>query len=298
MISRVGFGCAGIAGHDYGPVDWEQAVGALRAALDAGVTFVDVANVYGLGRAESIVGEAIPAGEDVVVATKVGLCWDDERRTWRDIRPETIERSIEGSLKRLKRDVLDVVQVHWPDGTTPVADAVAALARCREQGKIVHVGVCNFTGDEVEEALGAAELVSLQLPASMIQQASFELLATARDVHGMTPLCYNVLGQGLLTGRYTADDRFEAGDVRQRSVLFREPMLGEALARVRAMRSIARERDATIGQVATRWLLDAVPGSCAILGTKSAAQASQNCMVSEPLTRDEFDSIEAAGATA
>ncbi|MEQ8874829.1 MAG: aldo/keto reductase [Phycisphaerales bacterium] len=298
MISRIGFGCAGIAGHDYGPVEWDQAVAALRAAVDAGVTFVDVANVYGLGRAESIVGEAIPAGEGVVVATKVGLCWDDERRTWRDIRPEAIERSIEGSLRRLRRDVLDVVQVHWPDGNTPVADAVVALARCREQGKVRSVGVCNFTGDEVREALGAVDLVSLQLPASMIQRASFELLGAARDRHGMTPLCYNVLGQGLLTGRYAADDRFAGADVRQRSVLFREPMLGEALARVEAMRGIARERDATIGQVATRWLLDALPGSCAILGTKSAAQAGENCRVIEPLTRDEFESIEAAGAAA
>ena len=298
IVSRIGLGCAGIAGHDDGPVDRDEARRTLWAAVDAGVTLIDAANVYGLGRAEEIIGEAIPASEGVVVATKVGLCWDDQCRTWRDIRPHTIERSIEESLRRLRRDVLDVVHIHWPDGSTPVEDAVGALVRCQGQGKLRHIGVCNFTSREMEAVLAASDLVSLQSPASMIQPEMIELLEHVRDDHGVTPLCYNVLGQGLLTGRYSATSRFAGTDVRQRSVLFREPAMSRALASVEVMRGIATERNATIGQVAIRWLLDRIPGACAIVGMKSPSQAMENGAMITPLDCDERNAISTSVALA
>lgn len=297
-ISRVGFGCAGIAGHDYGPVDRDQAAAALRAALDTGVTFVDVANVYGLGRAETIVGETIAAEEGVTVATKVGLCWDEGRRTWRDIRPEVIERSIEESLRRLRRDVLDVVQIHWPDGKTPVADAVAALVRCRERGKLRHIGVCNFTSCEVEKAAGVTQLVSLQMPANLLQRGAFELLRRTHAACGATPLCYNVLGQGLLAGGYNRSSRFEGTDVRQRSALFQEPTLSMAMALLDAMRPIALARGVAVSQVAIRWLLDTLPGACAIVGIKSAVQARENGNLISPLHPEERAEVDAVGVPA
>lgn len=298
IVSRIGFGCAGIAGHDYGPVDRDEAKRTLWAAVDAGVTFIDAANVYGLGRAEQIIGEAIPASEDVVVATKVGLCWDDRRRTWRDIRPQTVKTSIDESLRRLRRDVLDVVQIHWPDGSTPIEDAVGALVRCRAEGKLKHIGVCNFSSREMEAALAVSDVVSLQSPASMIQKDAIDLLERVRDDHGVTPLCYNVLGQGLLTGRYSASSTFAGTDVRQRSVLFQEPAMSVAIACVEAMRGIATERKATIGQIAIRWLLDRVPGACAIVGMKSRAQAMENSAMITPLAFDEHRAISAVAALA
>lgn len=294
MISRIGFGCAGIAGHDYGPVDAGVARSALHAAFDAGVTFVDVANVYGLGRAEEIVGDATAGIGGVTVATKVGLCWNEDRRTWRDIRPETIERSIEGSLRRLRRDVLDVVQIHWPDGATAVGDAVGALDRCRQQGKIRHIGICNFSQAQVEAAFRVTDVASLQVPASMLQRDAISLLGRARVDYGMTPLCYNVLGQGLLTGKYSMKTWFSEADVRHRSALFDEPMRSTALAQVEAMRGIASARGSTIGQVATRWLLDAVPGGGAIIGAKSPEQARENATLLSPLSVGERELIESA----
>jgi aryl-alcohol dehydrogenase-like predicted oxidoreductase len=295
LVSRVAFGCAGIAGHDYGPVDREQAKLALLAAVDSGVTLIDVANVYGLGRAEQIVGEVLKGVSGVTIATKVGLSWDDQRRTWRDIHPQTVRASVDASLRRLRRDVLDLVQVHWPDGKTPVQDAVGALVGCVHAGKVRAIGICNFSSDQVGLVGAQPALKSLQLPASLIEQDRFGVLRQAQTRHGLTPLCYNVLGQGLLTGKYARSSGFAGTDVRQRSTLFQEPMRSRALRHVEAMRFVARQRDATIGQVAIRWLLDALPGACAVVGSKSADQAIENARMIKPLLAEERAHIELEG---
>lgn len=145
-VSRVGFGCAVMGGWDYGAADDNESISAVHAALDQGINFFDTADVYGLGHAEEVLGRALrDQGDDVVVATKFGVRWDAQGRTVRDCSPGWVVRALEDSLRRLGRERISLYQIHWPDPTVPIEDTMEALERCRAQGKIQHIGCCNFS---------------------------------------------------------------------------------------------------------------------------------------------------------
>ena len=314
-IAPVVFGAWAIGGWSWGGSDDDEAVRAIRASVDAGCDAIDTAPVYGFGRSERVVGRAIAGLRGrVVLATKVGLRWDDERgplafearddsgrtlRVRRNARPDSVRAEVEASLARLATDVIDLVQVHWPDPETPIAETIGALVELRREGKLREIGVSNYSVAELEEArraLGPVPLASDQPRYSLVARGiERDVLPWARE-HGVGILAYSPLEQGLLTGAVGASRSFSGDDGRARRATFR----AENRARVNALldavvRPIAARHGATPAQVVLAWTI-AQPGiTAAIAGARTAAQARENAgALRVALERDELAVIRAA----
>ncbi len=284
-ITPLGFGAWAIGGGDWafgwGPQDDRDSLAAMRHALEMGVNWIDTAAVYGLGHSEEVVGRLLrelPAGERPYVFTKCGLVWDDEDRmkdAERVLRPESIRREVEVSLRRLGVERIDLYQFHWPDETgTPVEDSWGEMQRLVEEGKVRVAGVSNFGVDLLERCEAIRHVDSLQPPFSLIarQAAGAEIPWCAG--HGTGVIVYSPLQSGLLTEKWTADrmDELDPDDWRRRSGEFQQPRLGRNLQLRDALGPIARRYDATIPAVAVAWTL-AWPGvTGAIVGARSSEQ--------------------------
>lgn len=277
LVSRIGFGCAPLGGYDYGPVDDAVSLRSLAEALESGITLFDTADVYGLGRSEYVLGRALRGRREcAVIATKGGVAFTDAGQTRRDITPVYLRTAIDASLQRLGVDWIDLYQLHWPDGRTPVTDAVGEIARAVEAGKVRAIGLCNFSADDVAAARSVHDVVSLQVPRSVLEddwRTTIERCAADLDVPA---ICYNALAQGLFTGKYDARSRFQGTDLRARSALFEGERLARGLAILERLHDVARDLDALPAQVALRWLLDQPGVAVALSGIKSPDQARQN----------------------
>lgn len=276
-LSRIGLGCAAIGGYDYGPTDDRESCAAVEAALAAGVTCFDTADIYGLGRAEEVLRRGLGNRvRDVVVATKVGVRWDAAGRTVRDLSPGWVVQALEGSLRRLGLDCIPLYQLHWPDPDTPIEETMQALERCRKAGKVLHLGCCNFSIELVEAAQSVGRLESIQLPFSLGQRDSASVARICHARFGMSVLCYNPLAQGLFGGRYNRDTSFGADDLRSRSALFQGDRREENLEILERLRIVAARLERTPAEVAIRWVLEQPAVTCAIAGAKRPAQVLEN----------------------
>jgi aryl-alcohol dehydrogenase-like predicted oxidoreductase len=277
MVSRLGFGCAALSGYDYGPIDEGEAVRAIRRAYDLGVNLFDTADVYGFGRAEKLLRNALgKRRHDVVIATKGGMAWDEGGRTRRDTSPGHLRGAVEASLVRLGVDAVSLFQVHWLDGRTPIGDTIEALTELRQAGKIRHLGMCNVGSDEVATAQQHGRVESLQLPLSLLERQHRPTLDDAQGTHGMATLAYNVLGQGLLAGATPDRTRLAASDLRFRSPLFQPGTYDasrRAHGRVTAEATLIGRSPA---QVAIRWVLDQPGVTAALVGAKTRVQVEDN----------------------
>jgi myo-inositol catabolism protein IolS len=276
-VSRVGFGCAAIGGYDYGKADDRVSIRAINEAIDLGVNFFDTADVYGLGHAEELLGQALGSRRhDVIVATKFGVDWDETGNTQLDISPERVSRALDESLRRLKLDCIPLYQIHWPDGKTPIAQTIEALRRSQEAGKIRYIGCCNFPLNLIEEAQTSGRIASLQLPYSLVEREPENLLRDAHNRLRMATLCYNPLAQGLLTGKYCRESKFDSSDLRSRSTLFQGDKFDLNLSVVEKVKIVAQRLGRTPAQVAVRWLLDNDFIDCALVGIRTSAQLKEN----------------------
>lgn len=276
-VSRLGYGCAAMGGYDYGRVNDEESVRSVQRALSLGVNFFDTADVYGLGHAEEILGRALgPRKHDVVIATKFGVRWDSSGRTVRDTSARWVTQAVQGSLRRLGLDCIPLCQIHWPDHQTPVAETLEALGRLQEAGKVRYIGCCNFDARALEQAQAHGRIESLQLPYSLVERQWEETIRDCSRRHRVGVLCYNSLGQGLLTGKYGRDSRFEGTDLRRRSALFQGEAFERNLAMLEQVKIVGRRHNRTSAQVAIRWVLDNPGVGCAITGIKGARQIEEN----------------------
>lgn len=312
-VSKVAFGAWAIGGWQWGGSDDEAAVEALRAALDAGMTTIDTAPVYGFGRSERVVGRAlVGARARAQVLTKVGLVWEEERgqfffegpdqdgvvrRVHKNSRPDSIRREVEASLRRLGVETLDLVQIHWPDPTTPIAESLGALAELRAQGKLREIGVSNFTPDQLAQAtsaLGEVPLASTQERYSLVARGIEQGALPWALAHGVGVLAYSPIEQGLLSDKVGAERTFPAGDNRQKRGTFTPENRRRVHALLeRVVRPPAERLGATWAQVVIAWTV-ARPGiTCALVGARSAAQARENARAAElELTPAEGSAID------
>lgn len=275
-VSRIAFGGAAMGGHDYGPVDDAESTAAVHAALDAGITLFETADVYGLGRAEEVLGCALAGRRDLaVIATKGGVRWDASGRTTRTLDPGYLVGALEASLRRLKTGHVELYQVHWPVPGQAIEPAFEALQRCREMGKCLAVGVCNFDGPAVDRAAGRGALASEQLGFNLVDQSARPRLEAAAAAGRLT-MTYNSLAQGLFAGRHRATERFSGSDLRTRYGYFAGERRPEYLAAVERLHAVADARGRTPLQVAVRWALDRPFVGVAITGIKHPWQAREN----------------------
>ena len=256
--SRIALGTWAMGGWMWGGSDDDAAIGTIHAALDNGINVIDTAPVYGFGRSEELVGKALANGRraHALIATKAGLDWRDGK-PFRDSSPARLRRELEDSLRRLKTDVIDLYQLHWPDESVPIEETAGLLDEFRRAGKIRAIGVSNFSAAQMDRFRTIAPLDTVQPPYNLFErEREIDVLPYA-ERNGLTVLAYGALCRGLLTGKITAATRFAGDDLRKTDPKFRAPRLQQYLAAVAALDRLARERyGKDVLALAVRWLLD------------------------------------------
>ena len=258
-VSRVALGTWAIGGWMWGGSDERESIATIHAALDAGVTLIDTAPVYGFGHSEEIVGKALKeygrSGE-VHISTKVALAWKDGQVS-RDASPARIEAEVEDSLRRLGVETIDVYFVHWPDGKVPLEETAAALERLRLSGKVRCVGVSNFSPEQMEAFRGRAKLSFCQPPYNLFEREMEEGILPYCKRHDVALMTYGALCRGLLSGTMRAEREFAGDDLRRFDPKFAMPRFGQYLDAVRALAAWAGEKHGKgLLPFAVRWVLD------------------------------------------
>lgn len=276
-VSIITLGSWAIGGSHWGPYDEANAMRAIETALDGGINAIDTAPVYGDGHAEELIGKAIRGKRDrVFLATKCGLDIYD-RSYRRDLSPAYIETDLNGSLRRLGTDHIDLYQCHWPDPKTPIEETMGALMRFKQQGKIGHIGVSNFSVSELRAALLVTPVFSAQPHYSLLERSCEEGLLPLCVENGINVFPYGCLGAGTLTGKYRECPRFEKGDARSFFYRFFKPKYWSGVRRlIDAVEEIAARKKVLPGAVALSWLLGRRGVKSVIVGARSAAQVTEN----------------------
>lgn len=296
-LPAVSFGAWAIGGWMWGGTDDDLAVRAIQCALDVGMTCIDTAPAYGMGHSERVVGKALRGRRDqAIIATKCGLRWDlteGERFfdtvmpdgspavIYRNLRPASIRWECEQSLQRLGIDCIDLYQCHWPDNTANLDDAMDALLALKREGKIRAIGVSNFSIPMMRQCLARGPLDSDQPKYNALERnIEPEILPFCRD-NNVGILAYSPIAQGFLTGRITADRVFAEGDARGNSPFYSQENRRKVNAMLEQVAPIAREYNATLGQLFTAWLL-AQPGvTSALVGARNEDQVRENAVAGD-----------------
>lgn len=275
-------------------IDDGETTKALRAALDAGITTFDTAEVYGDGHSEHMIAKALNDVRDqVVYATKVYA---------NHLRYQQVIEACHRSLKNLQTDRIDLFQIHWPAGSfgtkkVPIEETMGAMNDLKTEGKIRAIGVSNFSRSQLQEATGLARIDSLQPPYSLFWRHVERDAVPYCQQHDITILAYAPMAQGLLTGRFGPDHRFPKGDHRARNRLFRGENLDRCQKALDMLRPIAEQRGITLGQLALAWVC-AQPRTCAIAGARSAIQVRQNAGAADvSLSAEDLEALDHIGRT-
>jgi aryl-alcohol dehydrogenase-like predicted oxidoreductase len=308
QITQVGFGAWAIGGggwaYGWGSQDDADSIAAIQHAVARGINWVDTAAIYGLGHSEEVVGRALralPAAERPYVFTKGGLIPDPSRpfeEPQRNLRPESIRKEVEASLRRLGVERIDLYQFHWPDALgTRVEESWAEMSRLIEEGKVRAGGVSNFNVGLLERAEGVRHVDALQPPFSLIhRQAAADVIPWSAE-HGTGVIVYSPMQSGILTDAFNRErvERMAPDDWRRRNPEFQEPLLGRNLALRDALQPIASRHGVSIAAVAVAWTLSWPGVSGAIVGARSPQQVD-GWIAAGNLTLEPRDLAEIADA--
>ena len=280
IVSPLCMGGCPLGGYGWGDVSRQKLIDAVRTALDKGINFFDTADTYGLGESEKTLSEALGSDlNNAIITTKFGVRVENGK-TFYDNSREYIFSAVEGSLKRLNRDYIDLYQVHYRDGKTPLADVAESLEILKEQGKIRYYGLSNIHSEDAEELkqFKTNPFVSFQDEYSLACRKNENEMFYFRDELAMTPFTWGSLGQGILSGKYDKNCKFESNDRRSRDIYvnFHGEKLLRNLEIVEVLKKIADETGKSVSSVAIRWILDYLKDSVVIVGAKSPEQVMQN----------------------
>lgn len=292
-VSVITFGAWAAGGWMWGGTERSEAVKAIQASYNAGVTSIDTAPVYGQGLSEEIVGEAIKdlPRDKVQILTKYGMRWDltqgdfamhSKNNAGEDIdiykyaAKDSIIKECEDSLKRLGTDYIDLYQIHWHDKTTPIEETMEAVSALIKQGKVRHAGVCNYDVALMREAAQYIDLVSDQVPYSMVKREIEAELVPYCIENNKSIVAYSPLERGLLTGKMKPGHQFAADDHRASIYFYKDENLERVNAFLDKIKPIADSKNATIGQLVLRWTVEQPGVSIALVGARDATQALQN----------------------
>jgi aryl-alcohol dehydrogenase-like predicted oxidoreductase len=307
--SVITFGAWAIGGWMWGGADRKEAVDAIRASYEHGVTSIDTAPAYGQGLSEEIVGEAIRGinRDKIQLLTKFGLRWDttegefffkSKDNSGRDIliyklaSKKSIIKECEDSLKRLKTDYIDLYQIHWPDSTTPISETMEAMQRLLEQGKIKAAGVCNYSAAQMEEAEKTLSLASNQVPYSMVFRNIEQDVIPYAIQNNKAIIAYSPLQRGLLTGKIKPGHQFNNGDTRQGNEFYTPEYIVRINAFLDKLKPLAEKKQATIGQLVIRWTIEQPGITIALVGARNSKQAAENALANNiHLSKEELDFI-------
>lgn len=304
QLSAVTFGSWAAGGWMWGKTDHQAAVKAIQAAYDWGVTSIDTAPIYGQGESERIVGEAIRGipRDKVQILTKYGMRWDlakgnfafkskdnqgKEIDIYKYAGKESIIEECENSLKRLGTDYIDLYQIHWPDSTTPLQETFEAVSRLIEQGKVRYAGVCNYDAALMADAAKYIDLVSDQIPYSMVNRGMDRETIPYCIRNGKSVLVYSPLERGLLTGKMKPGYTFPEGDHRKTNPFFTDESIEKADGFLEKIKPLADEKGATLGQLVIRWTIEHPGVTVALVGARNPEQAVQNAKAADLVLSDD-----------
>lgn len=295
-VSRIGLGTWAIGGDEWGGTDEQAAIDTILSALDHGITLIDTAPVYGLGRAESIVGKALNeygARDDVVVATKVALEWNEDGSVVRNATPERIQTEIAQSLERLDTDYVDLYQVHWPDPLVPVDETAGALRELKNDGLIRAIGVSNFAPSQMDTFRRAAPLHTNQPPYNLFEREAEDSVLSYCQQEDVGLLTYGALCRGLLSGKMSTDRTFDEDDIRTIDPKFQSPRFEQYLEAADQLDAFAEETAGCgVLHLAVRWILDQGV-DVALWGARDPAQLEPIDQISDwSLTNEDMEEID------
>lgn len=258
--SRIGLGTWAMGGSLWGGANDKESLETILLALEKGITLIDTAPAYGKGASETIVGKAIKKSgkrDQIIVATKVGLNQEGEG-VFRDLRRDSILKECEGSLKRLQVDYIDLYQVHWPDPSTPISEAAEALNELLEQGKILAIGVSNYSVEQMNEFRKYAPIHTSQPPFNLFEREAEKTILAYCLKEDIATLGYGSLCRGLLSGKMTKEREFKEDDLRKgMDPKFKEPYFSQYLKCAEALKQwVAEKYQKPLIALAVRWALD------------------------------------------
>lgn len=308
-VTPIAFGAWAIGGWMWGGAEVQDALRAIRASYQAGITTIDTAPVYGFGRSEELVGRAMEgiARDKYQILTKYGMNWKTQEgqyyfdsvdneghaiKVYKYSARKAVLAECEDSLRRLKTDYIDLLQIHWPDATTPISETMEAVATLIEQGKVRAAGVCNYSAVQVEEALKTLRLVSNQVPYSLVHRGIEKDVVPQALAKGMSIVPYSPLQRGLLTGKIKPGHQFNDGDTRQGHRYYQPENVRRINDMLDNLKPLAAKHDATLAQLVINWTTRQPAMDCVLVGARNEAQVLDNVKaLSFTLTDAELSQI-------
>jgi aryl-alcohol dehydrogenase-like predicted oxidoreductase len=301
-ITPIGFGAWAIGGGGWaaawGPQDDDEAVGAIRRAVELGVNWVDTAAVYGLGHSEELVAQALKSvseSERPYVFTKCSLVWDGGGDISNVLEKNSVKRECEESLRRLQTDVIDLYQIHWPRPDEYIEEGWEAMAELKDEGKVRHIGVSNFDVSQMERIGEIAPVETLQPPYNTLNRGVEEEILPYCGENDIGVIVYSPMRSGLLTGKMTPERvaNLPSDDWRRNAQDFQEPRLSRNLELVELLEEIGADHGLSPGEVAIAWTLRHPAVTAAIVGGRRPDQVDGIIGAAElRLSEDELDRIE------
>jgi aryl-alcohol dehydrogenase-like predicted oxidoreductase len=281
-ITVLGLGAWAIGGggwaFSWGPQDDNDSIRAIREGLDAGMNWIDTAAVYGLGHSEEVVAQALEGvANRPYVFTKCERAWNENREIIKSLKHDSIRQECEASLRRLKTDVIDLYQIHWPEPEADIEEGWSTLADLQKEGKVRWIGVSNFNAAQMERVQKIAPITSLQPPYSMITRGIEREILPYCHAHDIGVIVYSPMRSGLLSGKMTRERvaSLPQEDWRNRNPDFQEPKLSRNLRLVDLLREIGQRHGRTPGEIAIAWTLRNPAVTAAIVGVRNPGQVAE-----------------------
>ena len=285
-ISKVGFGCGPLGSSEWGDIDQKDLMRVVGKALDLGINFFDTADVYGLGTSEELLSKALGNNiKEAVISTKFGVNWKNESsksraKTFYDSSPKRVKEALESSLKRLKVDCIPIYFIHWPDKKTPFLDTIKVLKDAEKEGKIMHLGLSNFSLPQIDEINKEFKVTAIQSQTNLINNNMNESLIEFCDKENINIITHGALAQGLLSGNYLDSFKLNAKDNRRKLAHFKKNNIKKYHHLFSKLSYLSEKYSVSYSQLALRWVLEKEHVTSTICGIKNEKQLldSSSCL--------------------
>lgn len=292
-VTPLAFGAWAIGGWMWGGAEEKESLRAIRAAFEHGMTTIDTAPAYGFGKSEELVARAMQGvpRDRYQILTKYGMNWqthegdfhfdtvDNEGqpvKMYKYAAKGKVRQDCEDSLRRLKTDFIDLFQIHWPDATTPISETMEEVGKLISEGKVRAAGVCNYSAEQVEEALKTIPIVSNQVPYSMVNRGIEKEVVPQALKRGIAILPYSPLQRGLLTGKITRDYPFAEGDSRPKTRFYKGENIDSINAMLRRIKPLADKYGKSLSQLVINWTASQPAVACVLVGARNEKQVEDN----------------------